>query len=241
LSGSNAAKQPPTPENAGIRVQRLYNLLRLFAHQVRNPLTIIKGDMEVGLLKTRTAEEYQRIMRSNLEEIDRIERLTDDVTAVFQAEAGELKLDRRKLNLNEMIEGLTEKLRKIASPKGLDLTISPENGILVIVADQPRLQQMLTHLIENALAFTPEGGRVEVIVEGRENEAWVTIKDQSSGIPPEELPHIFDPFFEGGRQNYSALSMSLCKAIAQAHNGSLEISSRTGKDSGTEITVRLPV
>ena len=231
-------------ENSRGRLERQLRLIGGISHDLRTPLTILKGNLEVALMRSRTPEEYQEIFRSNLEEIDRISRLVEDLLTLSRAEAGELKMEFSSLNLKELLVKLIDEFSHRAKEKELDLTIQAEMDI-IITADKNRLMQLFANLIENAIQYSPRGKRIEVKLGGDEKEAWVEVIDQGIGISSKDLPYIFEPFFrspearEMSQKSYG-LGLSICKKIALAHNGDIEVKSRVGPDSGTTIRVRLP-
>ncbi len=219
-------------------------LIGAISHDLRTPLTIIRGDMEVALLRPRPAEEYQEILESNLEEVDRISRLVEDLLTVSKAEAGELRMVFRPENLTQLLAGLYSGYKKIASKKGRDLTMEAENDIITEI-DEHRIKQMVANLIENAIQYTPVGRKIDLILRRGEKEAWLLVRDQGIGISPEELPFIFEPFYRGSEakrlvsKGYG-LGLSICKQIANAHNGEIDVESRVGPESGTTFRLRLP-
>ena len=231
-------------ENSRGQLERQLRLIGGISHDLRTPLTILKGNIEVALMRSRSPEEYQEIFRSNLEEVDRISRLVEDLLTISRAEAGELKMEFAPLNLKELLLKLGEDFSHRAKEKGLDLTIRAEMDI-IINADKNRLVQLFANLIENAIQYSPRGKKIEVRLGGDEKEAWVEVIDQGIGISSRDLPYIFEPFFrsqearEMAKKSYG-LGLSICKQIALAHNGDIEVKSRVGPNSGTTIRVRLP-
>jgi len=226
------------------RLEKQRRLIGAISHDLRTPLTILRGDMEVALLRPRGSEEYQGILESNLEEVDRISRLVEDLLLVSKAEAGELKMVFRPADLTQILDGLYSDYKKIASKKGIDLTMEAENDIILEI-DEHRAKQLFANLIENAIQYTPAGRRIDLTLRRGDKEAWVSIRDQGIGIPPEELPYIFEPFYRGGEAKRLAtkgygLGLSICKQIANAHNGEIEVESRVGPESGTAFKVSLP-
>ncbi len=224
------------------RLEKQRRLIGAISHDLRTPLTILRGDMEVALLRPRPVEEYQEILQSNLEEVDRISRLVEDLLTVSKAEAGDLRMVFRPANLSQILTGLHSDYAKLAAKKGTDLTIDAENGIIIEI-DEHRIKQLFANLIENAIQYSPTGGRIDLILRRGEKEAWAVIRDQGIGIPPEELPYIFEPFYRGGEAKRLAskgygLGLSICKQIANAHNGDIDVESRVGPESGTTFKVR---
>ena len=236
------ANQPPAcPEDALNSVQ---GLLRILAHDMRTPLTVLRGDAEVALLKPRSAEEYQRILASNLAEVDRISRLVEDVFALIQGISGSFKLSPQPIQLKKLVCQTAEQCLKEFQQKGVKLIIKAKNEI-VIPADQRRLEQMFDRLIASAMDAAPERSKVELSLEEIGKKACVCIRDHGPGIPADQLQLIFDPLAKNDSLKASLpqgrrVVFSLCKLIAEAHGGSLEIESSTGKDCGICFKLCLP-
>jgi len=232
-------------DQADARLEKQRRLIGAISHDLRTPLTILRGDMEVALLRERPVSEYQEILRSDLEEVDRISRLVEDLLTVSKAEAGDLKMVFRPADMSRILAELHADYAPSASDKGMDLTIDAENAI-ILELDEHRIKQLFANLIENAIKYSPAGGRVDLVLRRGEKEAWVLVRDQGIGIPPEELPYIFEPFYRGGEAKHLAskgygLGLSICKQIANAHNGDIEVESRVGPESGTTFKVRFPL
>jgi len=224
---------------------KIYRLISRLSHDLRTPLTILKGEMEVALLRDRKPEEYRALLRSNLEEVERISRLVDDIMIVIRGEAGELKLVLEPAALDGIILEILDRYKKNAADRGIDLTMFKKSGIICKL-DRNRLGQVFLILIENALNYTPERGRVEVRVEGRGKEAWVLVRDQGIGIPEEELASIFEPFYRGEKAKRIkpkgfGLSLSAARHIVEAHNGEISAENNLAPEPGATFKVRLPL
>jgi len=228
--------------------QRLFKQRRLMggiSHDLRTPLTIMRGNLEVALLRERTKEEYREVLESNLEEVDRLARLVEELLTISKAEAGDLVMRLEPVRLGQFLSELVKEYQVRAKDKGLDLTINIKDEI-VINADKHWLTELFANLIENAIQYSQRGGKLEISLKEREKEAWVEVSDQGVGIPQEELPFIFEPFYRGTQAKTMAtkgygLGLSICKQIAEAHNGTIEVDSRIGPESGTIFKLRLPI
>ncbi|HUT54947.1 MAG TPA: ATP-binding protein [bacterium] len=216
------------------------------SHDIRTPLTIIKGDIEVALMRARTPAEYQEILRSNQEEVERIRRLVEDLLTLARAEHGELGLNVRAVSLSTMAVEARESMNDLFRRKGLTLDVYIE-GEVRVEGDQAKLRQVLHNLLENAAHYTPAGGRVELTVfaDVERDEAQMRVRDTGVGISPRDLPHIFEPFYRGTpsrrtRHDGYGLGLSICDHIVRAHGGSISVESRQGPGSGSTFSVRLP-
>ena len=212
------------------------------SHELRTPLTIMKGQLDVALQKRRGQEEYRRVLQAVNDEVDRLIRLASSLLTLTRADAGEVPLTLEKIEVAGVVTGATEQLRSTALRKGIELRLDPGDSV-AISADEDLLLQLLLNLLDNAIKYTPDRGRVEVgwSDAGGRVELWV--RDNGVGIAEEHLPHNFDRFYrvdkarsrsEGG----AGLGLAISRWIAEAHHGSIRAESVPGK--GSTLTVVLP-
>ncbi|MCX7990662.1 MAG: HAMP domain-containing histidine kinase [Proteobacteria bacterium] len=212
------------------------------SHELRTPLTIIKGLIEVSLRSERTVEEYQDTLVSILEEIERMVRIVEDLLLISKSEAGEVLIEKREVNIKTLLTELCEQLSFFAEDKNIELIYTDIEDI-IIMADALRLRQVFTNLIENAIKYNKDQGKVFVYTK-RENEGLsIYVEDTGIGIKEEDIPHIFDRFFRADKSRKreiggAGLGLSICKWIIEGHNGYINVSSRFGE--GTTFKVWLP-
>ncbi len=226
---------------------RQRHFISAISHDIRTPLTIIKGDIEVALMRERDKEEYAEILSSNLEEVERIHNLVDDLVTLARADYGDMGLDVHTVALGSLLTEVRESFSEAARRKGLVLESYIE-GDVQIEGDEARLRQLFHNLIDNAIHYTLSGGRIEcALLFSREREdVSLRVRDNGLGIAQKDLPHIFEPFYRGTpsrRTQHSGygLGLAICDHIVRAHNGRISVESRQGKGSGTTFTVRLPL
>lgn len=212
------------------------------SHELRTPLAVLRSEIEIALRRERSNEEYKGALQRMLDEILRLNNLVDDVLMLARSDAG-LMLEREEIRLDQVAHEVTEFIRPLAEERGIQIECSPSSHRPVLVGDARRLKQLSLNLIENALKFTPAGGRVDVSVAGEGGEAVLRIRDSGVGIQPQDLPRVFDRFFRRGQQvdqgkGGVGLGLAICKWIAEAHGGRIEMESTPGQ--GTQVTVRLP-
>jgi len=213
------------------------------SHEICTPLTILKGDTEVALLERRTPREYEAILRSNLEEIERLSKLTTDLLWLARSDAGEQQLDRELLFLNELAADVFKRLRQTADERGVRMEADLTEMVL-IEGDHTAVQSIIYNLISNALRYTPRGGSVRITLrQEADRTARLEVTDNGIGIPPEALPNIFDRFYRAGnaraREPYgSGLGLAICQAMAAGHGGLIEVESTLGK--GSRFALILP-
>jgi heavy metal sensor kinase len=229
------------------RLDRAFDVQRRFtadaSHEICTPLTVLKGDTEVALLERHTPEEYEALLRSNLEEIERLSRLIDNLLQLARSDAGEQQINKDPLYLNEMVTDVFLRLRATAEERGIEMSIDARDPVLV-EGDCIVLQQIAHNLISNALRYTPRGGQVRLAVgPGPGGMAQFAVSDTGVGIPAEDLPHIFDRFYRAANARAhdpagSGLGLAICQSMAVAHGGWIEVESVRGK--GSRFTLILP-
>jgi PAS domain S-box-containing protein len=218
--------------------------LALVSHELRTPLTSIVGYLE--LLVEDEADEVSPTGRQFLSVIDRnarrLQRLVDDVLFAAQAEAGRLSLDPRRIDLAEVASESVEALRPTAVERGIELSLEPKR-LPVVTADRDRVGQAIDNLVSNALKFTPPGGSVDVRLSGHDGVAVVEVSDTGLGMSEEDRARVFDRFFRAGASRDSApgvgLGLTIVKAIAEGHGGSVSVESEEGV--GTKFRIELPL
>ncbi|TMC45606.1 MAG: hypothetical protein E6J25_02275 [Chloroflexi bacterium] len=210
------------------------------SHELRTPLTLIRTNVEAWLRRSNgTSRAYAR---SIVEEVEQLNRIVGDLTTLALADARQLRIEPQPLELNEVVRGLMTQATPLADERGV--TLRPDlNGGVRVDADLVRVRQLLLILIDNALSHTPSGGQVLVGVTRQNGRAHVTVTDTGEGIPPRDLPHIFERFYRADkartRENGgSGLGLAIAKWIVDAHKGEIGVKSSEGK--GTAVDVSLP-
>ena len=224
----------------GRAFQRQREFVADASHELRTPLTLIRTNVEAWLRRSNgTTRVYAK---SIVEEVEQLNRIVGDLTTLALADARQLRLDPRPIELNEVVKGLIVQATPLAEERGVKLRPDLNGGVRVD-ADPVRVRQLLLILIDNALTHTPSGGEVSVGVVCQNGRAHVTVTDTGDGIPTGDLPHIFERFYRADkartRENGgSGLGLAIAKWIVDAHKGEIEVISAEGK--GTEVDVSLP-
>jgi signal transduction histidine kinase len=214
------------------------------SHELKTPLAVLRGDMEVTLRRDRSTEDYKRVLESSIEEVDRLTRLVDDLLTLARSDAGERMLEPGPVRIDELATEVHTYINPLAESAGVALDYTPPLAPVIIEGDQKRLKQLLVNLLDNAIKYTPSGGSVRLALNVDERSALIEVADTGRGIPAETLPHIFDRFFRQSdpldvRVNGFGLGLAISKLIVDAHGGSIEASSPEGQ--GSRFTVRLPL
>jgi len=213
------------------------------SHELKTPLTILKGEVEVTLKKERELEEYRQTLSSNLEEIDRMSRIVENLLTLSRADMGELKMAREEIDLSYVAREVWEDLKRMAQIKDVQLKFV-DDSFTKVEGDPLRLRQLILNLVENGIKYTPPGGDVELRVRGDRGNKVVKIEvsDTGVGIAQEDLERVFDRFFRVDKARSretggTGLGLNICRLIVQAHQGQIWVESELGKGSTFTVTV----
>jgi len=216
------------------------------SHDLRTPLTRLRGTAEMALASppsgdcAQQADHYRELLADCVEESDRVLVMLNTLMDISEAESGTMQLRREPVPLAEVVARAVDLYRDVAEAKGVTLTPAAPPGI-VVTADRTRLEQVAANLIDNAVKYTPAGGRVDVDVLHEADAALIRVRDTGPGIPADELPRIFDRLFRGDTSRTErglGLGLSLVRAIVEAHGGSVEVQSAPG--AGSTFKIELP-
>jgi heavy metal sensor kinase len=213
------------------------------SHELRTPLTILQLELEGIINGHRLSPALADQIGSALEETHRMSQIVEKLLAISRLDAGEVKMEKSRLDLGELAVSLTEQMRLLAEEKTIVLRSRVANGIYV-EGDRSRLQQVIVNLIDNAIKYTQEGGLVAINVRRDGDRAVFEVSDNGVGIPAYALPHVFERFYRvdkaRSRQSGGAgLGLSIVKAICTAHGAEIGIVSQEGQ--GSRISVELPL
>ena len=207
------------------------------SHELRTPITNMKTRLYLLRRRPQDLEYHMGV----LEEVtDRMKKLVEDLLDISRLERGAIPLSRELLHVQPVVEGAVEVQRPEAERKNQSLTLEMPTIPCYIHADAGRLTQVITNLLTNAINYTPEGGSIRVVVEADEanNCVMIHVKDTGVGIDPDNLPHIFQPFFRVMSEvEGTGLGLSIAREIVELHEGTIEVKSTVGK--GSTFTVRL--
>lgn len=218
--------------------------LAAIAHELARPLTGMRAAIETLLDGANEDREMQTILLSGVgEELARLERLVRTLQGLDKRVLQPLQLQRSEISLARVIQGSVANFEPIAAKLGITLLIQIPTYLPTLPADEDRLIQVLTNLLDNALKFTPRGGKVTVEAGEQTDAVWVKISDTGSGIAPDELPYLFQQFYRGAEsrppeKQGMGLGLTLCREIITAHGGQMTVASQVG--AGAQFTFTLP-
>ena len=210
------------------------------SHDLRTPLTRLRGSAEMALAGPPDADRYREALADCVEESDRVLVMLNTLMDISEAESGAMPLKREPVALAAVVERACDLYRDVADGKGVALRADADPAV-VVAADRVRLEQVAANLLDNAVKYTPPGGEVLVSVVGEGPRAVLQVSDTGPGIPPNELPRIWERLFRGDKSRAErglGLGLSLVKAIVEAHGGTVAATSEPGR--GSTFTVSLP-
>lgn len=213
------------------------------AHELRSPLTAMRTALEVALERERSPAEYRELFADLIEECTSLGTLINHLLLLAEGEAGLLRADSELVPFDELVHRAADMFQGIAEQRGICLELKTP-GPVALRGNRVHLREILHNLIDNALKFTTEGGTVSVEVSTSADARTVQlcVRDTGAGIPPEDLPNVFQRFYRADkarqRAQGSGLGLSICQAIVRSYGGQISIASRLGK--GTTVTVTLP-
>ena len=224
------------------RFERGFKRLRQFSaaasHELRTPLTVMKGEMELALRKSRTDEEYIRVLRNQLSVVNDMAHVVEQLLAVAHAEDGALAVNWETLELGDLIRSVVRSYEPMALQKKVLLEVLASE-LVHVQGERRLLERLIANLLENAIKHTPREGQVTLEAVQREGQSLLIVRDTGKGIFAEELPKLFDKFFS--RQQSSegisstGIGLGLCRWIVEVHQGKIEVASVSGH--GAEFTV----
>jgi two-component system sensor histidine kinase CiaH len=213
------------------------------AHDLRTPLAVMRSEAEVALRAgTLTSDNARRIVRSSLEEIDRMSAMVEQVLDLARGDRVDRAASHAPLDLAAAARGMVDKAQARAGERGVRLTLDAPSEAR-IRGDALAIPRAIGNLLENSLAYTPPGGAVEVSVQRAHGHVLLRVDDTGIGIPEEDLPRITEPFFRGDRARGAhaggaGLGLTIVKSIMDAHGGTLRAARR--QTGGTSVTLRFP-
>lgn len=229
------------------RLETAFDRIRQFtadaSHELKTPLAILLGEIELALRKDLPAEQYRVTLESCLEEVERLTKVVQGLLDLSRADTGQITLALEPLDLGSLVKSVIASIRVLADAKRV-IVLPAIHPDVIVNGDDVRLHQALLNVIENAVKYTPDGGRVEVALTTTPTSAIITVTDSGAGIPEASLAQIFDRFYRVDQARSqevagTGLGLSITRWIVDAHYGSISVSSDVGR--GTTFTITLPL
>jgi heavy metal sensor kinase len=225
-------------------VQRISQFTADASHELRAPVSLIRTTAELAVQGGRTNPEYHEDMVQILAEAERTTRLIDSLLLLARSDAGQGGLQFELTEISTSVREATEQGRSFAAERRIELTTDLAPAPIVVRADGQALRRLFFILIDNAIKYTPEGGRVQIHLEARDGHASIKVEDRGVGIAESDQSHIFDRFWRSDKvrsrgMGGAGLGLSIARWIVDQHGGSIEVQSEVGK--GSTFTVRIPL
>jgi two-component system, OmpR family, sensor kinase len=230
------------------RLEHAFEAQRRFtadaSHELRSPLTALRGEIELAMRRKRDTEEYERVLASNLQEVDRLTQLAEDLLTLARSDAGVMEPRLSVSDLAERAEIVTERLRRRAEAADVQLRVEAERPVHAVV-DPALMDQLLWNLLDNAIKFTPAGGSVGIGVAARDDRVEIVVEDTGPGIPEQDRERIFDRFYRADTARThsvdspgTGLGLAIVRAIARAHGGEARVGA--GRNGGARFSLTFP-
>lgn len=229
-------------------VERQQQFVADAAHELRGPLAAMQNSLEVATAKNRSLDSYQGTLEEALGETRHLTKLANDLLLLAEVGNSLGSVFNQACDLGEVARQTAAMFGGTAEDRSIELTIHT-NGEAIVRGDERQLRQVISNLVDNALRFTPDGGRIDLTVDtnGAAHEAIVTVTDSGSGVEPEHLERVFDRFFQaeaardrGDIKRGGGLGLSICRSIVERHGGRISLES-PGVDQGATVTVVVPL
>lgn len=214
------------------------------SHELRTPLTSLKSEIEVNLRdKKLSIEEARKLFKSNLEEVNNLQVLSDSLIKLTQYQKGENGLSFGKMSLAQIISEAVKKVSNLAKNKNITVTNKVENYI--IDGGKSALIELFTIFLDNAIKYSPQKTKINLTSKKSDGYILIRIADQGMGINKKDIPHLFDRFYRTDESRTKSkikgygLGLAIAKQIVKKHHGSIKVESKPNK--GTAFTVSLPI
>jgi signal transduction histidine kinase len=242
------------------RLQISYDQIAQFSsdasHELKTPLSILKGEIEVANRRLETSgrltiDEAKDLLVSMMEEVDRMQRIVEGLLLIAKAEDNRLPLEKESFSIYSFLDSIAEDAEILAADRGIEFAkdFDAAAGESRVEIDKIKFYQVLMNLVDNALKYTPRGGRMTMFLHKDETNVFFGISDTGPGIAPEDIPKVFQRFFRSEQarshagDEYSArslgLGLAISRSIVEAHGGRITVESELGK--GTKFEVNLPI
>jgi heavy metal sensor kinase len=213
------------------------------SHELRTPLAVLRGELENLAQDAQLKPQTRETLGSSLEEVDRLAEIVEGLLALSRLDTGEARAEWVRFDLAALVATTADQMSLLAEDKHITVVCDSSERVM-IEGDQARLKQVVVNLLDNAIKYTPNGGRIKLKIAQEEGNAVLDVADDGIGIPPEALPHVFKRFFrvDGSRsrdQGGAGLGLSIVKSICDAHGARVEVSSTPGQ--GSRFRIRQPL
>ena len=226
------------------RLEKSFKRLQQFsadlAHELRTPINNLIGEIEITLQQTRSLEEYQHVLISNIEECQRLSKMVSGLLFLAQTENAHAQIEKKRLRVDTIITQICDYYAALAEEKNIAITTQ---GHASIAIEETLFQRVISNILANAIKYTPEGGHISITIEQHRHNSTITIQDNGVGVATKDLPYLFDRFYRTDKaRNHSSgglgLGLAIVKSIMTLHGGEINLSSEINQ--GMTVTLTFP-
>src|SRR5579859_5882736 len=223
--------------------QRMSEFLRTLSHEIRQPLTVLRSETEQALRMGSNETNYRDTLSKQLEHVELLARTVSDLMELAKSENEQIKLQREKEDLSELVQTAVDGMRVQAGERGIKISGTVQQNV-VGAFDAGQIWRLLLNLLDNAIKFNHSGGHIDVVLSVHNDVAIISISDTGSGIAAEEQMHIFERGYRSSSARKShvpgtGLGLHFARSIAEAHGGHIEVASSSGKGSCFRVSLPL--
>lgn len=214
------------------------------SHELRTPVAIMRTSAELALRRQRTESEYREALSQILHQTGEVSQLIENLLGLARADSGAAQMQMERTDVGALLADSCDKSKLLAEKQGVTLCRNGLNTPLWVQANAASIERLFTIVLDNAVKYTPSGGRIEVLLNVKDDFAVTEIRDTGIGISPHDLPRIFDRFYRADRARSreaggAGLGLAIGKWIAEAHEGEIRVESKVGQGSSFEIWLPL--
>ncbi|MES1982205.1 MAG: ATP-binding protein [Pseudomonadota bacterium] len=212
------------------------------SHELRTPLTVMRGELESIVDTSSLPRHLRERIGSVLEETERLSRITEGLLTIARLDSGETPIERVNFDLGKLVATTTDQMLLLAEDKHIEVHVQAPP--IIIPGDPARMKQVIVNLFDNAIKYTPQGGRIDIEVRQETDAVILSVKDNGIGIDEEALPHVFERFYRADKVRSrglggTGLGLAIVRAICTRHGGSVEVLSIATR--GSQFIVKLPL
>jgi signal transduction histidine kinase len=227
-------------------VQQIHEQQKQFvsdvSHELRTPLSIMSGEIEIALRKPRETNEYIQVLTSSKEELFHLINLVKNLLFLAKGDQKAISLQSEKVDLTDLLNNVISTLKEKINKKKIILKLKPADESITIIGQASMLRQLFFNIIDNAIIYTPENGKINIALSTNTNHVIIKVIDTGIGIAPKEQKKVFERFYrvDSSRSQTKGygLGLAICQSIVSLYKGHIDIDSKLGK--GTAVTVFLP-
>ena len=226
-------------------LRRKDEFLATLGHELRNPLTVLATASSIFKMAGASSTDMKRAADIIGRQVQHLTRLVNDLLDLERIDNGKLQLDRHPVDVREIVTNSLESGREKVERRQQSLTVRLTRDPVVVDADEVRLVQVVSNLVDNAIKYTPNAGHIDVAVTTDGEEVLIVVQDDGAGIPPEHVENIFEPFVQLSESRPAArggmgLGLPLVRRLTEMHGGRVDVSSG-GRNCGSRFAVHLPL